>query len=133
LRKNVVISVLLVLVVITILAFVVVSDYIQNKSSRPPQLIVSEEEWDFGMVKPNEKPTQIFAIKNEGEEDLLIERVRASCGCVKTSISTKRIKSGKSAELKVIFDTTGYDGKITKDIFITSNDFKEREKKCVYL
>ena len=128
-RKNAVISILLVLVVITILAFIVVPDYIQNKSSRPPQLIVSEEEWDFGMVKPNEKPTQIFTIKNEGEEDLLIERVRASCGCVKTSISTKRIKSGKSAELKVIFDTAGYDGKITKDIFITSNDFQEPEKK----
>ena len=62
-RKNAVISILLVLVVIIILAFIVVSDYIQNKSSRPPQLIVSEEEWDFGMVKPNEKPTQILPLK----------------------------------------------------------------------
>jgi hypothetical protein len=92
-------------------------------------MLLSEIEWDFGVVKPNEKPTHLFTIKNEGDEDLLIEKVRASCGCVKTSISTKRIKSGKSAELTVIFDTTGYDGKVKKDIFITSNDFQEPEKR----
>lgn len=121
-KKNAVISILLVLVVITILAFIVVSDYFQNKSLQPPKLSLSEEEWGFGMVKPNDKPTHIFMVKNEGNEDLIIERVRVSCGCVKTSISTKLIKPGKSAELKATFDTTGYDGKIEKDIYIKSND-----------
>lgn len=113
------------LVVIVILGFVVVSDYIQNKSSQPPQLIVSEEEWDFGIVKPDAKPTHIFIIKNAGDEDLLIERVRSSCGCLKASISSKRISPGKSVELKATFDTTGYRGKVKKDIYIKSNDSRE--------
>ena len=83
------------------------------------------------MVKPNDKPTHIFIVKNEGNEDLIIERIRVSCGCVKTGISTKLIKPGKSAELKAIFDTTGYDGKVEKDIYIKSNDPLEQglEKK----
>jgi len=120
--------------IIIILISVIFFIYIQNKPKTPPRMLLSAVEWDFGMVKPNEKPTQIFTIKNEGDEDLLIERVRASCGCVKTSISTKRIKSGKSAELKVTFDTTGYDGKVKKDIFITSNDPQEPEKRMrVYI
>lgn len=128
-RKNAVTIVFLVVTVI--LGFVVVSDYIQNKSSQPPKLSLSEEEWDFGMVKPNDKPTHIFMVKNEGNEDLIIERVRVSCGCVKASISTKLIKPGKSTELKATFDTTGYDGKIEKDIYIKSNDPLEQgvEKK----
>jgi hypothetical protein len=92
-------------------------------------MVLSAEELDFGMVKPNDKPTKVITIKNEGDEDLLIERARASCGCVKVSISTKRISPGKSAELEVTFDTTGYDGKVNKDIFITSNDFGEPEKR----
>jgi hypothetical protein len=115
--------------IIIILISVLLVIYLQDKPQTPPKMVLSEVEWDFGVVKPNEKPTKIFTIKNEGDEDLIIEKARASCGCVKTSISNKRIKSGKSAELKVTFDTTGYDGKVGKDIFITSNDFQEPEKR----
>jgi hypothetical protein len=115
--------------IIIILISVILVIYLPNKPQTPPKMVLSETEWDFGVVKPNEKPAKIITIKNEGDEDLLIERVRASCGCVKTSLSTKRIKSGKSAELTITFDTTGYDGKVKKDIFITSNDFQEPEKR----
>ena len=115
--------------IIIILISVVFVIYLQNKPKTPPRMVLSALEWDFGIVKPNEKPTKVITIKNEGDEDLLIERVRASCGCVKTLISTKRIQSGKSAELTITFDTTGYDGKVSKDIFITSNDFQESEKR----
>jgi len=114
---------------IIILIAVILFIYLQNKPKTPPKMVLSETEWDFGIVKPNEKPVKVITIKNEGDEDLLIEKVRVSCGCVKTSISTKKIKSGKSAELTITFDTTGYDGKVSKDIFITSNDFQEPEKR----
>ncbi|MEA2016476.1 MAG: DUF1573 domain-containing protein [Actinomycetota bacterium] len=99
---------------------------IQNQSPQPPELVISENgEWDYGQVKPNEKYTHIFTIKNEGDEELIIERARASCGCIKISLSSKNIQPGKSAELKTIFDTTGYDGKIMKEVYITSNDPQE--------
>jgi len=64
-------------------------------------------------------------------EDLLIERVRSSCGCLKASISSRRISPGKSVELKATFDTMGYRGKVKKDIYIKSNDPNEQrlEKK----
>ena len=115
--------------IIIILGVLMFFLYTQNKTLTPPKMVLSEVEWDFGVVKPNEKPAKVITIKNEGDEDLLIEKVRASCGCVKTSLSTKRIKSGKSVELTITFDTTGYDGKVSKDIFITSNDFQEPEKR----
>jgi hypothetical protein len=115
--------------IIIILISVILVIYLPNKPQTPPKMVLSETEWDFGVVKPNEKPSKIITIKNEGDEDLLIERARASCGCVKVSLSTKWIKSGKSAELTITFDTTGYDGKVKKDIFITSNDFQEPEKR----
>ncbi|PKP57330.1 hypothetical protein CVT91_10895 [Candidatus Atribacteria bacterium HGW-Atribacteria-1] len=98
---------------------------IQNRSSQPPRLTISEIEWDYGQVKPNEKYTHIFTIKNEGDEELIIERARASCGCIKISLSSKNIQPGKSTELKTIFDTTGYDGKVKKEVYITSNDPQE--------
>ncbi len=94
----------------------------QNKSLLPPSLILSEEEWDFGKVLPNAKPVHIFTVTNGGEEDLIIERVNVSCGCIKTSISSTRIPAGISAELEVIYDTTGVRGKDRKHIRIYSND-----------
>ena len=128
-KKNIVIIV--VLVILTILGYIAIADYTQNKYSQPPKLNISEEEWDFGIVKSNEKPIHIFIVKNTGGQDLLIDRVRSSCGCLDASISSRKISPGESTELKATFDTTGYRGKVKKDIYIKSNDSGEQglEKK----
>ncbi len=121
---------------IVILGGILVFSNIQNNSSNTtqnnfgpqPRISVSEEEWDFGKVIQGEKPTHIFIVKNEGEGDLIIERVKESCACIEASISTNRIKPGESAELKVSYDTTDYVGKDEKHIHIYSNDPQEPDK-----
>lgn len=95
---------------------------IQNKSSLPPTISLSEEEWNFGKIKEDERPVHIFTIKNIGREDLIINRVRAACGCTATMLSSDNIPPGKSAELKVTFNPTGYNGLVKKDIYLESND-----------
>jgi len=98
------------------------SNATQNNSGLQPRILVSEEEWDFGKVTRGEKPTHIFIVKNGGEGDLIINRVKESCACIEASISTNRIKPGESAELKVSYDTTDYVGKDEKHLHIYSND-----------
>jgi len=115
-------------IIIVVGAFLIFNG-IQNRPLKPPKILISEIEWDYGMVKPNDKPTHIFTVKNGGDEELIIERVRVSCGCIQASISTKNIKPGKSAELKATFNTTGYEGKVNKDFYIKSNDPLEPEKR----
>jgi len=127
LRKNYIFFVIIGILIITG-AFLIFNS-IQGKPPKPAILLISEMEWDYGTVKLNNKPTHIFTITNGGDEELIIERVRVSCGCIKTSISTKNIKPGKSAELKATFDTTGYEGKVNKDVYIKSNDPLEPEKR----
>ena len=119
-RKNKIIIILISIVVI-IGAFLIFNN-IQNKSSQPPSISFSEEEWDFGKIKEDERPVHIFTIKNTGREELIISRVRSSCGCAATMLSSDNIKPGKSAELKVTFNPTGYNGLVKKDIYIESND-----------
>jgi len=126
-KKNVIFFILV--GIILVLGLILIFDGFSKKSSQPPQLLISEEEWDFGKVMPDTKPSHMFIITNGGNEDLIIERVRSSCGCVQTSISTNRIFPGKSAELKATFNTVGYEGKLEKIIYIKSNDPKELEKK----
>ncbi len=119
-RKNKII-IILISIVIIVGAFLIFYN-IQKKSSQPPTISFSEEEWDFGKVKEDERPVHIFNIKNTGREELIISRVRSSCGCAATMLSSDNIQPGKSAELKVTFNPTGYNGLVKKDIYIESND-----------
>jgi len=108
--------------VIIALCFIIISNNVKNNALQPPQLMISEEEWDFGKIKPTEKPIHIFTIKNNGGEELIIGRVRASCGCTATVLESKNILSGETTELKVTFNPKGYEGKVKKNIYIDSND-----------
>ncbi|MBA7499144.1 hypothetical protein ES704_01884 [subsurface metagenome] len=134
-HKNIIIFFLI--GVIIILGGVLVFSNIQNNSSNTtqnnsglqPSILVSEEEWDFGKVIQGEKPTHIFIVKNGGEGDLIIERVKESCACIEVSISTTRIQPGESAEVKVSYDTTDYVGKDEKHFHIYSNDPQEPDKR----
>ncbi len=119
-RRNKIIIILISIVVI-VGAFLIFYN-IQNKSPQPPTISISEEEWDFGKIKEDERPVHIFTIKNTGREELIISRVRSSCGCAATMLSSDNIQPGKSAELKVTFNPTGYNGLVKKDIYIESND-----------
>lgn len=121
-RKNKIIIILISIVVI-VGAFLIFYN-IQNKSSQPPTISLSEEEWDFGKIKEDERPIHIFTIKNIGREELIISRVRASCGCTATMLSSDHIQPGQKAELQVTFNPTGYNGIVKKDITIESNDPK---------
>jgi len=101
-RKNKIIF-MLIGIVILIGAFLIFYS-VQNRPLRPPQISLSEEEWDFGKVKEDERPIHIFTIKNVGGEELIINRVRAACGCTATMLSSDHILPGKSAELKTTFN-----------------------------
>ncbi len=119
-RKNK-IFIILISIVVIIGAFLIFYN-IQNKSSQPPTISISEEEWDFGKIKEDERPVHSFTIKNTGREELVISRIRSSCGCAATMLSSDNIQPGKSAELKVTFNPTGYNGLVKKDVYIESND-----------
>jgi len=119
-------------IVIIIVAFFIFNN-IASKSSLSPRLVLSKEEWDFGQVIANTKSTHIFILTNEGGRILYIDRVRASCGCIKPSLSTDKIPSGKSAELAATFDSRGYEGTVNKAIYIKTNEEKDPEKKIIVI
>lgn len=77
--------------------------------------------WDYGTVKPGSDGQRVFKVKNTGDKPLILSSVKASCGCTTPVWSTDPIMPGKTADIKVGYNTT-LNGFFTKQIEVFSND-----------
>jgi hypothetical protein len=69
-----------------------------------------------------QKIGRTVTIMNIGKDTLKITGVKAQCGCTATLIDKKEIAPNDSAKLDLTFDSHSYLGKVTKQVYITSND-----------
>lgn len=95
-------------------------------SARPalaaPQILVEKQDFDFGETFEGEKVAYTFRFQNAGDQPLIIDRVRSSCGCTAALLSAKNVAAGEVAELKATFDSTQFSGAVVKTIYLYSND-----------
>lgn len=78
--------------------------------------------YDFGTSFQNQTITHIFVIKNTGDTTLKITKVKTSCGCTAALLSKKDVEPGQEVKLKVSLRTGYYDGDISKNVTIHSDD-----------
>src|ERR1043165_3054983 len=78
---------------------------------------------DFGDVYAGSKLVHDVTIKNVGKDTLRISDVHAQCGCTATLLQENTIAPDGSTRMTVTFDSKNYPpGKVTKHVYITSND-----------
>lgn len=77
--------------------------------------------FDYGTVKNGSDGHRMFVVKNTGDKPLIISKVQASCGCTTPEWSQDPIMPGKTAQIKVGYNTTIV-GPFTKIIEVYSND-----------
>ncbi|TXF77491.1 DUF1573 domain-containing protein [Chryseobacterium sp.] len=77
--------------------------------------------WDYGTVKTNSDGHRMFKVKNTGDKPLIISSVKASCGCTTPEWSQDPIMPGKTAQIKVGYNTA-INGPFVKTIEVFSND-----------
>ncbi|MCI4670003.1 MAG: DUF1573 domain-containing protein [Bacteroidia bacterium] len=95
----------------------------QAKAASLPATAVSwaEEIYKFPEVTSGETVTHQFRFKNTGSEDLVLTRVKASCGCTTPSYSKDPIKPGEEGYIDVAFNTNGKKGRQVKTVTVTAN------------
>lgn len=79
-------------------------------------------EVSFGEIDSGKIVDLEFKFKNVGDEVLIIKNISASCGCTATQLKKREYKPGESGVLPVQFNSRGYNGKVTKNITISTND-----------
>ena len=87
-----------------------------------PELTISEDSVDFGIVLQNIRLPHTFWLKSTGDDTLKIIKVIPGCGCIKTPLQTNIIPPGDSTKFEVLYDTRKYRGKITKRPRIRTNE-----------
>ncbi len=87
-----------------------------------PRAVFKETSHDFGKVKQGDVVNHEFVFTNDGGATLVVEKVETTCGCTAALVSEKKIAPGKTGKIKTTFDTRGYSGRLSRYVYLVSND-----------
>ena len=91
-----------------------------------PRIASESKVFDFGTVNDVDAVEHTFVVRNEGDADLVISRVKTSCGCTTTKLTTPHtVPPGESVEITATLSLKGRSGRQHKTITVESNDSEE--------
>ncbi|MBO7607164.1 MAG: DUF1573 domain-containing protein [Paludibacteraceae bacterium] len=92
-----------------------------------PEIYFEQITHDFGTFpEENGKVSCTFEFKNVGDADLVLQSVKASCGCTTPDWTKEPVKPGETGVVKATYNATGRPGSFTKTITVKSNAGEKR-------
>jgi hypothetical protein len=97
--------------------------------SNAPVFKLASATYDLGRIKGSTQNEVEFKFTNVGKRDLIIRNIKATCGCTAVQQGNQGvgIKPGGSGSIKAVFNSGSYSGKVTKLIYVYTNDPKNSE------
>lgn len=80
-----------------------------------------ETKHDFGTMTDGDTAVHIYKFKNTGSSPLLVSNVQTSCGCTVPSFSKEPIAPGATGEIKLVFNSAGKVGDVSKNALVVCN------------
>jgi hypothetical protein len=90
--------------------------------AKAPKVVFTTTTYEFPNVKQGDKVDYSYEFRNDGENDLIIRKTKASCGCTATTPEKSILKKGESSNIKISFNTAGKEGKQHKTVTVITND-----------
>ncbi|MBN1985353.1 MAG: DUF1573 domain-containing protein [Prolixibacteraceae bacterium] len=109
-----------ILQIITVFALVVAvtNAFAQGKA----KIVFDELEHDFGNFKEADGvQTTTFKFTNKGQVPLVLNNVRASCGCTTPGWTKEPVAPGSAGEIKVSYNPKNRPGSFNKSVTVQSN------------
>jgi hypothetical protein len=104
--------------IVILLYFLTAPAFGQDK----PIITFAEKEFNFGTLRESDGiVTHDFEFTNQGKIPLIVNEVKASCGCTITEWPHEPILPGKTSTIKVSFDPKKQSGSFNKTVQVTSN------------
>ncbi len=97
----------------------------QAELANAPVLSVDNAEFNFGKINQGDKVDHTYVLTNSGKTNLIIRKVKASCGCTAVQPDKQVIAPGESVNIKTVFNSAGKVGNQNKTVTIITNDPKK--------
>ena len=81
----------------------------------------SSKEYDFGDIKQDSENEHVFKFTNTGDEPLIIEDAKGSCGCTVPEFPKQPIPPGGTDEIRVVYKPGKQKNNQTKKVTVTAN------------
>jgi hypothetical protein len=91
------------------------------KKGEYPAIAIQDANFDFGTINQGDKVEHIFKFKNTGKNDLIVINAQASCGCTIPEWTKDYVKPGAEGQIKIVFNSAGKSGEVTKTVTLTTN------------
>lgn len=78
--------------------------------------------FDFGEMQQQEEKVTHVTVTNMGAGLLVIEDVKADCGCTVPNIENKSLAPGESTQMEIRFNSKKFHGNVYKSVQVMSND-----------
>lgn len=82
---------------------------------------LKESDFDFGEIKKGDVVSHVYEITNTGKNPLIISSVKPGCGCTAPEFTKEPILPGKTGKITLKFDSTSFDGLVSKAADIYTN------------
>jgi hypothetical protein len=101
----------------------------KDELENAPVFKVESTTVDLGKIKGSTQNEVEFKFKNDGKRDLIIRSLKSTCGCTAVQQGNQGVgvKPGESSSIKAVFNSGSYSGKVTKAIYVYTNDPKNSE------
>ncbi|MCD6010890.1 MAG: hypothetical protein K0Q79_752 [Flavipsychrobacter sp.] len=93
-------------------------------AERKPTMSFKDTLHDFGTLHEGERVEYDFEFTNNGKSPLLITSASGSCGCTVADYPKDPLEPGKSASMKVTFNSAGKHGTQEKAVTVHTNSLQ---------
>jgi len=97
------------------------SETVTLSSEAQAKMSMEKKSHDFGTIEEGVQATVTFTFKNTGNAPLILNSVRASCGCTTPKWTKEPIAPGSEGVVTAIYNSKGRPGNFTKTITVKHN------------
>ncbi|MEX2597559.1 MAG: DUF1573 domain-containing protein [Salibacteraceae bacterium] len=87
----------------------------------PTELAFAQMDHDFGTIQQNSENKHIFKFTNTGDNPLIIQSAKGSCGCTVPKYPKEPVAPGATGEIEVVYKPGTQKGNQTKTVTLVAN------------
>jgi hypothetical protein len=103
-----------------------------SSSEGAPKAQVTPAKIELGQINEGNTFERVLELKNVGDGKLILEDVKASCGCTTAAVDgTVELDAGEIENIRVTFNSKGMEGQVTKQVTVTTNDPEHKQMEVI--